>query len=150
MLEEEESPDEKNLDDKIAESISEIDREEQVSETKEVPRRIWTPAEQKVADDLELSKLINKGIFFFTSPFCKSKKLKEEDLQEINLGGGIVGLILYYVPDANLNHPIIIIISRVMLFIVKFRAICSQIAEKVQKIVNSESYEGPTEAGRNV
>jgi hypothetical protein len=94
----------------------------------------WSPQKQKSADDSKLAELINTGIYHGVFPFCKSQELKVEDVKEINLGGAVVGSVLYFFPDINLDHPLIVLTTRGILFYIRFRTICSQIREKVEDI----------------
>jgi hypothetical protein len=112
-----------------------IKRVERVEKQKTEKRKLkWSTQKQKQADESNLAKLINKGLYHGTFPLCKSKQLKEEDVQEINMGGAIVGSILYFFPDVNLDHPLIVLATRGILFYLKFRQICSTITEKVEAV----------------
>ena len=61
-----------------------------------------------------------------------SKNLKIEDVKQINLGGGIVGIVTYYT-NINLNHPVIVCVTRTILLVLKVRQMCYVITEKVNK-----------------
>jgi hypothetical protein len=50
------------------------------------------------------------------------------------MGGAIVGSVLYFFPDVNLDHPMIVLATRGILFYLKFRQVCSTITEKVEEI----------------
>ena len=107
-------------------------REEREDKKKTTQRKAkWSPQKQKAADDSKLAELINTGLYHGVFPFCKSKELKVEDVKEINLGGAVVGSVLYFFPDINLDHPLIVLATRGILFYIRFRTICSRIAEKV-------------------
>ena len=112
--------------------IKRIEREERQKTEKRKLK--WSSQKQKQADESNLAKLINKGLYHGTFPLCKSQQLKEADVQEINMGGAIVGSVLYFFPDVNLEHPLIVLTTRGILFYLKFRQICSTITEKVEEI----------------
>jgi hypothetical protein len=64
-----------------------IRRVERVEKQKTEKRKLkWSSQKQKQADESNLAKLINKGLYHGTFPLCKSQQLKEEDVQEINMG----------------------------------------------------------------
>ena len=110
-------------------------REEREVEKKKVQRRAkWSTQKQKAADESPLAKLINKGVFHATLPFCKTRALKEEDVQDINVGGAAVANILYFFPDVNLDHPAIVLTTRIILFYIKFKAICSAMKQKMDEL----------------
>jgi hypothetical protein len=104
------------------------------SQKKKLPA--WNKGKQKVADETKLAQLINKGMYHSLFPFCKNKELKEADVQEVNLGGGVVGAVQYYVPDLNLDHPIIILLTRGIMLYLTFKRICGKIAVIKEKITN--------------
>jgi hypothetical protein len=112
-----------------------IKRVERVEKQKTEKRKLkWSSQKQKQADESNLAKLINKGLYHGTFPLCKSKQLKEEDVQEINMGGAIVGSVLYFFPDINLDHPLIVLATRGILFYLKFRQICSVLNQKIEEV----------------
>jgi hypothetical protein len=112
-----------------------IKRVERVEKQKTEKRKLkWSSQKQKQADESNLAKLINKGLYHGTFPLCKSKQLKEEDVQEINMGGAIVGSVLYFFPDVDLNHPIVVLATRGILFYLKFRQICSVLNQKIEEV----------------
>ena len=109
-----------------------VEREKTKQQT---ARRVdWTPAKQKAADTSKLAELINKGVYAGTFPFCKNKSLKEEDVQSINIGGAVVSNILYFFPYVNLDHPAIVLVTRAILFYLRFKQICTEIKEKVNDV----------------
>ena len=111
---------------------SKIKREERVDKKRRDKRKVlWNSKKQKEADESNLGKLINKGVYHGVFSFCKSGQLKEEDVQDINLGGAVVANILYFFPDVNLDHPAIVLTTRIILFYIKFKVICSAINQKV-------------------
>jgi hypothetical protein len=120
------------VDNKLKE-LGEV-RQEQKQVKKKLPA--WNKGKQKAADESKLATLINKGMYHSLYPFCKNKELKEEDVQEVNLGGGVVGAVQYYVPDLNLDHPIIVLLTRGIMLYLAFKRICGKIAEIKEKVVN--------------
>ena len=112
-----------------------IKRVEREDRQKTEKRKLkWSPQAQKRADESNLAKLINKGLYHGTFPLCRNKQLKETDVQEINMGGAIVGSVLYFFPDVNLDHPLIVLTTRGILFYLKFRQVCSAMMEKVEEV----------------
>ena len=93
----------------------------------------WSSKKQQEADKSKLAELINTGLYHGVFPLCKSQELRIEDVKEINLGGAIVGSVLYFFPDINLEHPIIVLTTRGILFFIRFRSICNKITEKVEE-----------------
>ena len=101
-------------------------KEEKISAAKRL-------ALSKKADKTELGKLINKGLFAVTFPACKNKKLTLKDVEEINFGGAIVGVLVYYVPGFSFEHPIVILISRGVALFLKVRTICEGLLNVLKK-----------------
>lgn len=117
-------------DDKIDEGL-ETAREKR-SERKPKKKLVtWTKQKQKTADESKLAELINKGLFTFIP--CPSGKLEEKDIQDINVGGAVVGSLMYFLPDFNLDHPVIILVTRAILLVIKVRALCFKIKEKIEE-----------------
>ena len=98
------------------------------------PRPAWSKQKQTAADTSQLAKIINKGMFAGLLPLCKNKNLTEADVQEVNLGGAIVGTVTYLVPGANLDHPLIILATRGIILYLKFKAICAKVDDIKSKI----------------
>ena len=119
----------KPLDNKL-EEIG--DRAREAKDEAAPQRPPWNKTKQNAADTSKLAELLNKGIYSGVMPFCASKKLKVEDVQEINLGGGIVAIIQWGFPGINLEHPIIVLVTRVIMFYLKFRQVCKLIRERVE------------------
>lgn len=110
-------------------------REEREDKKKTQARRAkWSPQKQRQADESKLADLINTGLYHGVMPLCKSKQLKIEDVKEINMGGAVVGSVLYFFPDVNLDHPLIVLATRGVLFYIRFKAICSKVAEIVEGV----------------
>lgn len=112
-------------------------KEEKISAAKRL-------ALSKKADKTELGKLVNKGLFALSFPACKNKKLTLKDVEEINFGGAIVGVLVYYIPNFNFEHPIVILISRGIALFLKVRTICEGLTNILKKERKSEV---STEAG---
>ena len=108
-------------------------REAKEGKTKKVMD--WTPAKQKKADESKLGELINRGLFSVIP--CPSGELRFEDVQKINLGGAIIGTIQFYFPDFNLDHPIVILVVRGVILVIKVKALCYAIKKKVKEVKES-------------
>lgn len=89
--------------------------------------KAWNKGKQKEVDESVFADVLNEGLFALIP--CPHKNLKIEDVKQINLGGAIVGLVSYYT-SVNLNHPIIIFISRALILVLKVRKMCYLIQEK--------------------
>lgn len=120
---------------------------ERIKQAKPVkaPKATWTPQKQKAADTSKLAELFNKGIYQGVMPFCKTKELKEKDVQDINLGGAVVGLIQWAAPGVNLDHPVIVLVTRGIMFYLTFKRICAVVQAKVDGI--REKLAGTVESG---
>jgi len=70
------------------------------------------------------------GIYQGMMPFCESKQLREEHVQEINPGGAIVANINYYFPETKLDHPLVLLGVRMVILYVKFKSVCSNLRLK--------------------
>lgn len=92
----------------------------------------WSPQKQKKADESKLAELINRGIFAGVP--CPKKGLKFEDVQTINVGGSVVASIQYYFPDFNLDHPLVVLSTRVILLVIKVKQMCYMIQAKVEEV----------------
>ena len=95
---------------------------------------MWSKQKQTAADTSQLAKVINKGLFAGLIPLCKNKELTEKDVQDVNLGGAIVGTVSYLVPGVNLDHPLIVLATRGIILYLKFKSICTKIEEMKGKI----------------
>ena len=109
------------------------DREEKSKKTKKVMD--WTPAKQKKADESKLGELINRGLFSVIP--CPSGELRFEDVQQVNLGGAIIGTVQFYFPDFQLDHPIVILVVRGVILVIKVKALCYAIKKKVKEVKES-------------
>ena len=119
----------------VTKNLEEIgERVKGAKEEKATPRPAWNKTKQNAADTSKLAELLNKGIYSGVMPFCASKELKVEDVQEINLGGAIVGVIQWGFPNINLEHPAIILVTRGIMFYLKFKQICKIAKEKVEGV----------------
>ena len=91
----------------------------------------WSKQKQKEMDESVISDVLNEALFNFIP--CPNKNLKLEDVKKINVGGSITGLVVYYT-DINLNHPLIIFSLRTLMLVIKVRAMCYKVQEKVGEI----------------
>jgi hypothetical protein len=62
---------------------------------------------------------------------CPSGQLELKHVQEINLGGGVVGTVQYVFPNIDLSNPILVLVLRVGLLVVKVRKLCFMMKDKV-------------------
>jgi Na+-translocating ferredoxin:NAD+ oxidoreductase RnfG subunit len=90
------------------------------------PTKAWSKQRQTESDTSVFASVLNDGIFYLAP--CPQKGLTVEDVQKINVGGAIVGLVSYYT-DVNLNHPIIIFVTRTIMLVLKIRAMCYRLQE---------------------
>lgn len=104
-------------------------------ETKKQPLlptpKAWNKGKQKEADECVFSDAINEALFYFIP--CPQQGLKIEDVKQINLGGGIVGVVTYYT-NINLNHPVIVLLTRGILMVLKVRQMCYLMQDKYNEI----------------
>ena len=91
----------------------------------------WSKQKQKEVDESVISDVINEALFNFIP--CPNKNLKIEDVKQINVGGSITGLVVYYT-DINLNHPLVVFVLRTIMLVIKVRALCYKVQEKVGAI----------------
>jgi len=108
---------------KVEEVLEHSAEKREKPDKKPLPK--WSAGKQKEADSSSLAGVINKGLYSVSLPFCKSKKLEQKHVDEINLGGGIVGIISHYT-KLDLGHPVMILVSRSILFAVKFISVCGK------------------------
>ena len=93
--------------------------------------KAWTKQKQTEADLCIFADAINEALFYFIP--CPKEGLKIEDVKQINLGGGIVGVITYYT-NINLNHPVIVLVTRTIVLVLKVRQMCYVMQEKYNEI----------------
>ena len=93
--------------------------------------KAWNKTKQKEVDESVIADVVNEALFHFIP--CPNKNLKIEDVKEINVGGSLVGLVVYYT-DINLNHPLVIFSLRTIMLVLKVRAMCYKVQEKVGAI----------------
>ena len=93
--------------------------------------KTWNNGKQKEADESVFASVVNDAIFYFTP--CPQRGLKIEDVQKINVGGAVVGLVSFYT-DVNLNHPIIIMVTRTIMLVLKIRSLCYMMQEKYSEL----------------
>jgi hypothetical protein len=107
------------------EKIHDLGEQKRVKKAKKLPA--WDKKKQAQADGSALAHIINAGVYQGMMPFCATKDLKEEDVQEINPGGAIVANVNYYFPDTKLEHPLVLLGVRVVILYLKFKSVCSEI-----------------------
>lgn len=93
--------------------------------------RKWSNADQNTSDKSPLAKIINQAVYMFMYPACKNKKLTQKDIDEVNLGGALVGLLMYLIPNFSPNNPIVLFPVKIIMLFIKFKHICSVVTEKV-------------------
>ena len=93
--------------------------------------KAWNKTKQKEVDESVIADVLNEALFHFIP--CPNNGLKIEDVKEINVGGSLVGLVVYYT-DINLNHPLVIFSLRTIMLVLKVRAMCFKVQEKVEAI----------------
>jgi len=100
---------------------------------------LWNSKRQKEADESVFADVVNEAVFYFVP--CPQKRLTLEEVKKINIGGGIIGIVTYYT-NINLNHPIIVFITRAILLLLKIRAMCFKIYEKAERLNHREAMSG--------
>ena len=111
------------------------ERIKQQPQAKQKPQRPqWTKQKQTAADSSKLAQIINKAMYHGLMPFCKNKALTEKEVQDVNLGGAVVGTVQHFVPGLNLDHPLVLLATRGIILYLKFKAICSKIEQIKGKI----------------
>lgn len=121
-----------DVDNKLG-AIGEATKEEPKAKA---PRPAWNKTKQTAADTSKLATLINKGMYAGLMPLCKNKKLQENDVLDINLGGAVVGTVQYFIPNVNLEHPLILLATRGIILYLKFKSVCNKVAEIKDKITS--------------
>lgn len=121
--------------DKALEISGEKRREREDARENKKKRIDWTPQKQKKADESKLAELINRGLFSVIP--CPTGELKFEDVDDINLGGAIVGTVQFYFPDFNLDHPLVVVVVRGIILVIRVKALCYTIKEKIKGIKES-------------
>lgn len=91
----------------------------------------WSKQKQKEVDESVIADVINEAVFHFIP--CPHKGLKVEDVKKINVGGSVMGLVVYYT-DINLNHPIVIFVLRAIMLVIKVRALCYVVQKKIEEV----------------
>lgn len=118
-----------------------VEKEHKETKNRDKPKRKWSTQESKKADESQLAQVINEGICtLLPCPAGKQDKVKVEEwnveCKKINLGGSIVGMIMYVFPSISLSHPVIIFISRLVIFVVTFYRKCMCIYNKTKEILH--------------
>ena len=117
-----------NPEDARASALEKLKAKKDKDKDKTSPPKNWNKGKQKEADESVFADVINDGIFMAIP--CPQKNLSAKDVKDINLGGAIVGLVSYYT-DVNLNHPIIIFVTRAIMLVLKVRKMCYMLSEKL-------------------
>ncbi len=119
-------------EEKRQEAIEDVgERHEKTDKKKKIlkPANIWNAQKQKAGDTSQLADVLNQAIFFAVP--CKSGKLELKHVQEINVGGGVVNTIAYLFPGLDfVNNPVVTLILRVALLVMKIRKICDGIRDR--------------------
>ena len=110
-------------------ALEKLREKKEKDEDKTTPR-LWNKGKQKEADESVFADVINDGIFMAIP--CPQKNLTVKDVKDINLGGAVVGLVTYYT-DINLNHPIIIFVTRSIMLVLRVRRMCYVLSEKLSE-----------------
>ena len=103
-------------------------------------RKVWSSQEAKKADESQLAEIINEAVCNLLP--CKAAAKDKVKLDEwhveckkINLGGSVVGLIMFIFPSISLNHPVIIFVSRLLIFAITFYRKCMCIYTKAKDVL---------------
>jgi len=105
----------------------EVLKEKQEKKNPQVKSKVWNKTKQVESDTSIFAEAINEALFHFIP--CPQQGLKIEEVKQINLGGAITGLVVYYT-NINLSHPIIIFVTRTIVLVLKVRAMCYKLQEK--------------------
>ena len=114
--------------------------EEKKKKKSEKSARKWTTQEAKKADESQLAEIINEAVcnLLPCKAAAKDKAKIDEwkvECKKINLGGAVVGLIMYIFPSISLNHPVIIFVSRLLIFAITFYRKCMCMYTKVKDVL---------------
>ena len=93
--------------------------------------KAWNKTKQAEADSCVFADAINEALFYFIP--CPQRNLKIEDVKQINLGGAIVGVVTFYT-NINLNHPVIVLVTRTIVLVLKVRNMCYVLQEKYHEL----------------
>lgn len=117
-----------------------IEKEHKEKKISAKAKRKWSSQEAKKADESQLAEIINEAVCNLLP--CKSAskdKLKLEEwhveCKKINLGGSVVGLIMFIFPSISLNHPVIIFVSRLLIFAITFYRKCMCMYTKAKDVL---------------
>ena len=102
--------------------------------------KAWNKGRQKEADECVFADVLNEALFYFIP--CPQHGLKIEDVKQINLGGGIVSVVSYYT-NVNLNHPVLVLVTRAILLVLRVRKMCYIIQEKYHELKTKAKGELP-------
>ena len=87
---------------------------------------------QTDADTSQVAKLVNHLIFGMIP--CKNRKLTEEEVQQINPGGGIIASVMIVAPNLPLNHPFLILGIRLVTLYLRVKMVCNVVTEKYESL----------------
>ena len=105
-------------------------KEQKDKKTQKTPQRpAWNKTKQTEADTSVFADVMNEALFHFIP--CPHKGLTVEDVKQINVGGSVVGLVTFYT-NINLNHPVIVFVTRTIMLVLKVRKMCFMINEKIE------------------
>lgn len=104
------------------------ERKDKTKKTQQRPA--WNKTKQTEADTSVFADVLNEALFHFIP--CPQRGLTIEDVKQINVGGSVVGLVTYYT-NINLNHPVIVFVTRGIMLVLKVRKMCFLIQEKIEK-----------------
>jgi hypothetical protein len=118
-------------DEKAEKVLAEVGDAHREAQRKKKPFKLppWSPQKQSAADKSQLAGILNE-VIFLAMP-CPSGQLELKHVQEINLGGGVVGTVQYVFPNIDLSNPILVLVLRVGLLVVKVRKLCYMMKDKV-------------------
>lgn len=117
-------------------AIGEVGEQHAKLKPKKKPLPAWNAQKQKAGDSSQLADVLNQVIFYMAP--CPNGKLEFKHVKEINVGGGVVNTISYLFPGLDFsNNPIIVLVIRVALFVIKVRKICYTIKQKGNDIIGA-------------
>ena len=86
------------------------------------------------ADNSKLAELLNHLIYEVYP--CKNRQLTEEDVKEVNVGGAVVASIQVFLPNLPLNHPVIVLLVRIITLYFKAKIICRRVHDRIEELKN--------------
>jgi len=128
---------------RVAEVLTETNKERRDEKKKRKVFPMWTPQKQAAGDKSQLAGVINEVIFLAIP--CPGQELKLEDIKEINVGGGVVNTVQYIFPQIDLGNPVLILALRVGLLFVKVKKLCYDVKRKLRTGINPAYQTKPEE-----